>query len=187
MKPYCKLAQYQLAVQPMQPSSWWSWWQGTLSAPSQLWRFCHSVSQNCKPARQNTAPCMLYLRDMAQKHLLLLAICFHPMNALAYPSTTICETTLRPGLRNRSRSKITQQKKRFFLTSASREAVMPRRGVAGGRGMERQGRADGRGAGWWSATWDSAPIAVLVALCDSHNSLMMAQYLCMPTKQRKIP
>lgn len=48
------------------------------------------------------------------------------MNTLAYPSISICETTLRPGLGNRSRSKITQQKKRLFLTSASQEAMMPR-------------------------------------------------------------
>lgn len=86
------------------------------------------------------------------------------MNTLAYPSTTICETALRPGLGNRSRSKIAQQKKRSFLTSASREAVMPRKGVAGGCGVEGQRGADGRGAGWWSATWDSAPMAVLAAL-----------------------
>jgi len=126
MKPYCKLAQYQLAVQPVQPSGWWSWWQGTLSAPSQLWRFCHSVSQNCKPAKT--------------EHSLLDAVStWHgtkPSPSLShfFPPHEHAGLSQHKYLWNYTATRIGEQiqvknnsaKEKVILTSASQEAMMPR-------------------------------------------------------------
>lgn len=184
MKPYCKLAQYQLAVQPVQPSGWWSWWQGTLSAPSQLWRFCHSVSQNCKPAKTEHSLLDAVSTWHGTKPSPSLSHFFPPHEhaGLSQHKYLWNYTATRIGEQIQVKNNSAKEKVIFNLSFSRGYDAKGAGRVAGGSGVEGQGGANGRDVGWWSATWDSAPMAIVVALWDNHNSLTMAQYLCMPTK-----